>query len=69
MVYHDGLIDGKQGCGEEAGESCNTTWNINTKYVTIEMNSRLHTINCFKQYQQPKKMKMRMKWMQGTHTD
>lgn len=55
MVYHDGLIDGKQGCGEEAGESCNTTWNVNTKYVTIDMNSRLHTINCFKQYQQPKK--------------
>lgn len=56
MVCHDGLIDGKQACGEEqeSQNSFNTTQKINAKCITIDVGRRLHIISWFKQYQQPK---------------
>lgn len=55
VACHDDLTDGKWTPSEESQSSCNIRQKINAKYISIDVGSRLHLINCFKQYQQPKK--------------
>lgn len=48
MVCHGCLIDGKEACGEEVGESRLLPHKINAMYISIDVGTRLRIINCFK---------------------